>query len=206
MNYTTLPSRDRINAAIESVKLRGIAVELVESKEEALAKVTAMIPAGSNVMSGGSVTLKQVGLEEELKSGNHSWKNLRGEILAEKDPVKQAALRKQATLASYFLGSVQAVAESGEIVIVSATGSQLSPYAYSSQNIIWVAGAQKIVPTLDDALRRIREYALPMEDQRMKNSGINAGSFIGKILIIEREAAYLRRALTLLLVNEVLGF
>jgi LUD domain len=115
-------------------------------------------------------------------------------------------MRMQGTLAEYFLGSVNAIAETGELVFASATGSQLPAYAYSSRNVIWVAGAQKIAPTLEDALRRIREYVLPMEDQRQKGSGNKSGSFIGRILIFEREPAYLRRNLVLILVNEVLGF
>ena len=206
MGYTMLPSRDRIQTAVDAVRLRGIAAEIVESKEAVLAKVRALIPHGASVMTAGSVTLREIGLEEELKSGTHPWKNLKAEILAEKDPARQSVLRKQATLADFYVGSVHAVAESGEIVVASATGSQLSPYAFSSRNVIWIAGAQKIVPTLDDAMRRVREYVLPKEDQRMKDIGNSTGSFIGKILIVEREAAYLRRTVTLLIVNELLGY
>jgi hypothetical protein len=55
-----------------------------------------------------------------------------------------------------------------EILIASATGSQLSAYAYSSSNIIWVAGAQKITPSLETAFQRLREYCLPLEDKHMK--------------------------------------
>jgi L-lactate utilization protein LutC len=115
-------------------------------------------------------------------------------------------LRNEATLSEFIVGGVQSIAESGEIVIASATGSQLAPYAFSSRNVIWVAGAQKIAPTFEEAIRRVRKHALPLEDQRMKSVGIAAGSFIGKLLIFEREAAYLRRTVTLLLVNKVLGY
>ncbi len=205
-NYTTLPDTDRLQKTIEAVKARGIAVELVEKKEDALAKLEKMIPPGSTVMTPGSVTLQQIGFEELLKSGKHPWRNFKAEILAEKDPVRQTALRKEATLSEFYVGSVHAIAESGEIVIASATGSQLSPYAFSSRNVIWVAGAQKIVPTLEDAIRRVREHVLPLEDQRMKSVGIASGSFIGKLLIFEREAAYLRRTVTLLLVNQMQGY
>ena len=92
------------------------------------------------------------------------------------------------------------------LVIASGSGSQLPAYAYSSRNVIWVAGTQKIAPTLDDALRRVREYVLPLEDQRQKSLGNQAGSRINRILIIEGEPAYLRRNLNLILVNQVLGF
>lgn len=205
-NYTTFPAADRLQKTIEAVKARGITVELVEEKEDALAKLQHMIPPGSTVMTSGSVTLQQIGFEELLKSGNHPWRNFKAEILAEKDPTRQTVLRKEATLSEFIVGSVHAIAESGEIVIASATGSQLSPYAFSSRNVIWVAGVQKIVPTLEEAMRRVREHVLPLEDQRMKSIGIAAGSFIGKLLIFEREAVYLRRTVTLLLVNQVLGY
>ncbi|HEX6034087.1 MAG TPA: LUD domain-containing protein [Anaerolineales bacterium] len=125
---------------------------------------------------------------------------------AEKDPVKQMAMRRQGTLAEYFLGSVTAIAETGELVFASGSGSQLPAYAYTSRNVIWVAGAQKIRLTLEDAIRRIREYVLPLEDQRMKSTGNPAGSRINRLLILENEPAYLRRNLTLILVNQALGF
>jgi hypothetical protein len=63
----------------------------------------------------------------------------------------------------------------------------------------------KIIPTLDDALRRVRESVLPLEDQRQKDRGNSSGSLIGRILILNREPAQLRRNLTLILVNQVLG-
>jgi L-lactate utilization protein LutC len=206
MSYSVLPDPDQLQRTIEAVKARGIKVELVETKEAALARLQALIPAEAVVMTGGSVTLTQIGLDALLISGNHPWRNFKADLLAEKDPVKQSAMRLQGTLAEYFLGSVNAIAETGELVFASATGSQLPAFAFTSRNVIWVAGAQKIAPTLDEALRRVREYVLPMEDQRQKNAGNKNGSFIGRILILEREPAYLRRNLTLILVNQVLGF
>ena len=206
MSYSSLPEPVRLQKTIEAVKARGILVELVETKEAALARLQTLIPAGSVVMTGGSVTLTQIGLDALLISGNHPWRNFKADLLAEKDPSKQSAMRLQGTLAEYFIGSVNAIAETGELVFASATGSQLPAYAYSSRNVIWVAGAQKITPSLDEALRRVREYVLQMESERQKNVGNKGGSFIGRILIFEREPAYLRRNLHLILVNEVLGF
>lgn len=206
MDYASLPTQDRIQRTLEAVKGRGINAELVGTKEDALARVQALIPPGSLVMTGASVTLQQIGFEALLISGDHPWRNFKADLLAEKDPVKQSAMRRQGTLAEYYLGSVNALAETGELVFASGSGSQLPAYAYSSRNVIWVAGAQKITPTLEDAIRRIREYVLPLEDQRMKRLGNPAGSRIGRILILENEPAYLRRNLTLILVNQVLGF
>lgn len=206
MDYATLPSADRLERTMEAVKARGIGAELVGTKEAALERARSLIPAGAVVMTGGSITLEQIGFTGVLMSGDHPWRNFKADLLGEKDPVKQSAMRLQGTLAEYFLGSVNAISETGELVFASATGSQLPAYAFTSRNVIWVAGAQKITPTLEDAMRRIREHVLPLEDQRQKNMGNKAGSFIGRILILEREPAYLRRSLTLILVNQVLGF
>ncbi len=207
MDYQSLPSPDRIQKTITALQSHGITVTFVESKEAALSQIQNLIPVAASMMTGASVTLQQIGLEAFLKGGSHPWWNMKATILAEKDPVQQAVLRKQSTLAEYYLGSVHAITESGEILIASATGSQLPAYAYSSNHVIWVAGAQKIVPTLDDAFRRLREFVQPLEDQRLKQIfGPEAKGVIGKILVFERESPMLRRSINLILVNEVLGF
>ena len=206
MAYDTLPTAEAVQRTVESVNARGIHAELVETKEDALERVQAILPPGAVVMTGASVTLQQIGFEAILISGDHPWRNFKADLLAEKDPVKQSAMRRKGTLAEFFLGSVNALAETGELVFASGSGSQLPAYAYTSRNVIWVAGTQKIAPTLEDALRRVREYVLPLEDQRQRSLGNQAGSRINRILIIEGEPAYLRRNLTLILVNQVLGF
>jgi L-lactate utilization protein LutC len=206
LDYTSIPTTENTDRAMEAVRSRGVTVVSADTKEAALSTVKNLIPDGATVMTGASLTLKEIGFEELLRSGRHTWRNLKGEIAAEKDPVRQAELRKQGTLADYFLGSVHAIAETGEILVASATGSQLAPYAYSSKHVIWVAGAQKIFPTLEAAFQRIRDHALPDEDRRMKKAfGENASSFIGKILLFEREAPYLHRSLTLILIRQPVG-
>ena len=206
MDYAALPTPERIHRTLEAIRRHSIHAELVETKEEALAKIQQIIPPEAVVMTAGSVTLQQIGFEAILISGQHPWRNFKADLLAEKDPAKQSAMRRQGTLAEFFLGSVNAIAETGELVFASGTGSQIPAYSYSSRNVIWVAGVQKITPTLEDALRRVREYVLPLEDERQKKFGNKTGSSIGQILIFEHEPAFLRRNLTLILVNQALGF
>jgi L-lactate utilization protein LutC len=207
MDYNTLPTTERIQKTLEAVRRRGIKAELVETKKAALARVRALIPAGVTIMTGASITLQQIGLEDLLIGKKHSWRNLKDEILEEKDPLKQTLLRKQGTLADWYLGSVHAIAETGEIVVASATGSQLPAIAFTGSNVILVVGAQKITATLTDAVTRVRTYVLPLEDRHMKELyGEKVGSMIGKMLIFERESPFVPRNLHLVLVNEVLGF
>jgi hypothetical protein len=206
MAYNAIPDAERLQRTVDAVNRRGIHAELAQTKESALERVQSLIPAGAVVMTGASVTLQQIGFEALLISGNHPWRNFKADLLAEKDPLKQSAMRREGTLAEYYLGSVNALAETGELVFASGSGSQLPAYAFTSRNVIWVAGTQKITPTLEDAVRRVREYVLPLEDQRQKSIGNQAGSRINRMLIIEGEPAYLRRNLRLILVNQALGF
>ena len=178
---------------------------MVNNKAEALAQLKQLIPAGAPVTTAASKSLTEIGLDEILISGEHPWKNLKTDILAEKDRSKQMLLRQQATLSDYYLGSVNALAESGEIVFASATGSQLPAYAFTSNHVIWVAGVQKITANLEEAIRRVREYVTPLVDEEVKKMG-GPGTTLGKLMIFEREVPFLKRQITLILVNEVLGF
>lgn len=205
MNYEAIPSEETIRAASEALKERGIEVFVVDDKAAALAKVKELIPQGASVMNGSSTTLEQIGFVDYLKSGQHGWNNLHEAILAEQDPGRQAELRLQSSFADYFLGSVHAITEEGQTVTASASGSQIAPYAFTARNLVWVAGAHKIVPSLEEALKRVREYVFPKEDARMKSVGY-PGSSINKILITEREGAMMGRKVVLILVREPLGF
>ncbi len=206
MDFDTPATTDRIEATMDALKARGITAELLQTREEALARLRALIPAGASLSTGASMTLKEIGFEDLLMSGSHPWKNLKAGYLAEKDPARQSLLRRQSTLADYYLGSVHAVSQTGEVVVASMTGSQLAPYAYAASNVIWVVGAQKITAGLEEAIRRVREYVLPHEDKRMReSSGGKMGSVIGKLLIFEREAAFLNRKILLLFVRQRTG-
>src|SRR5580704_8609267 len=119
MDYTKLASQETIDATVAALKERGVEAIVVATKEEALAKIKELIPQGVSVMNGSSKTLEAVGFVEYLKSGTHGWNNLHAGIAAEKDPAKQAALRKQASLSDFYLGSVHALAQTGEFVIAS---------------------------------------------------------------------------------------
>ena len=203
--WERLPSQDTISGTITALKGRGVNAEFVQNRKEALEQVTRLIPEGAELMTASSTTLDQIGFAALLKSGNHQWKNQSALLTAEKDPVKRAELRRRYVNVDYFLGSVHAITENGETITASASGSQIPSYAFTSKNVIWVAGAQKIVSSLGEGLRRVREYSLNLEIARMKGLGF-PGSMIGKILIFERELPQLGRKVSLILVNEKLGF
>ena len=112
-------------------------------------------------------------------------------------------IRRLAAAPDVMLGSVHAVTESGTLVTASASGSQLGPYASGAGKVILIVGTQKIVSDLDEAFRRIEEYAFPLEDARAEAEyGIHSG--VNKVLIVNRELTPGR--ITVVFVDEALGF
>lgn len=204
MNYEYIASDSTIEKVVEALKARNIHAIVVNTKEEALKEIKKLIPKGGKVMNGSSTTLNQIGFVDYLKEGKHGWDNVHADIVNEKDPAKQARLRKESVLADYFLGSVHAITEAGQLMIASASGSQIPSYAFTSDNVIWVASANKIVADRDAAFKRLEDYVFPLENKRMQGVGY-PGSTIGRVLVFEREIMP-NRHLTLILVKEKLGF
>lgn len=201
----TTTSQETITKTLDALKGHNFDAFMVNTKEDALAKVKELIPAGVSVMNGASETLAQIGYIEYLKSGAHGWKNLHEIILAETDATKQAALRKQAVLSDYYVGSVHAVSETGELVIASNSGSQLPHLVFTSQNVILVVGAQKITTTLADALKRIDDVVVPLEGVRMKGV-YGFGTTHAKTVILHKENPMMGRKVCVIVVKEHLGF
>ncbi|MBI2906183.1 MAG: lactate utilization protein [Chloroflexi bacterium] len=200
--WSTLASDEVIDRTRRALEERGIRTLVVKNRAQALVSLRELIPPGASVMTGGSTTLDQIGFTDYLVSRQHPWKNLKDAILAETDMEKQAELRRQATLADYYVGSVQAIAENGEVLNCDATGTRVGPYAYGPRNVIWVVGVQKITKDLEQALRRMREYCVPLEDQRMKSIGY-PGTTLSRVLIYEKTEP---DRITAVLVKEQLGF
>ena len=205
MDYEILAKEEAVERVMSALAERGVTAELVNNKVEALERLKALIPQGVSIMNGSSRTLEEIGFVDYVKSGKHSWNNLHQAILDEKDPQKQSELRKQSVLSDYYLGSVHGVAETGEMVIASNSGSQLPHIVFTSPNLLFVVGTQKIVPNLEAAIRRVREYVLPREDKHMKSMGAS-GSAISKLLIFEKEPDFMKRTVRVIFVQEKLGF
>ena len=205
MNYTTLASKDVVATTAAALQEHGIEPIIVETGADASAKIKELIPAGASVMNGASRTLEQIGFIEYLKSSTHGWNNLHAAIVAEKDPAKQSVLRKQAALSDYYLGSVHALAETGEFIIASNTGSQLPHIVFTSPNVIFVVSTKKIVPTLADAMQRLEQHVVPLEDANIMQK-YNIHTMLSKIVVFKRENPRMGRKVRMILVNEDLGF
>lgn len=203
--YNTLAKKEIIDETIKNLVTNNVEGIFVQTGKDALEKIKELIPAGASVMNGASVTLEQIGFIDYLKGENHGWNNLHKGIIDEKDTVKQMILRKHAILSDYYLGSVHALSQTGEFIIASHGGSQLPHIVYTSPNIIFVVGAQKLVPNLDEAMKRLDEYVIPLEDDHMMEK-YKVHTYPSKVLIFKRESAFSQRKVKMIIVNESLGF
>ena len=167
-----------------------------------MARLRELVPEGSEVLTNTSETLDAIGYTEYMH-GNDRYINLHNQMMSQPDPASQREFRRKTTTADYFVGSVQAIAETGEIVIASSSGSQIGAYSYGARRGILVAGTQKICPTLSDAESRTRGFTLERHDRWLEGRGV-APTPIGKYLVIEHEPVVGR--ISMVLIPESIGW
>jgi hypothetical protein len=200
-SFTTAVSDETIQKVAERLRERNMEVVIVDDGDAARSAVLERIPEGAEVHSGKSKTLEDIGVFKAIQeSGRYDW--LRPRYLKLDRKTQSREIRKLIAGPDYMLGSVQAVTKEGVLIAVSATGSQLAPYAASAGKLILVVGSQKIVPDLESALRRIHEHVFPWEDARVRET-LGVGTLVGKILLIERE--WVAGRTTVILVREPVG-
>lgn len=201
MDWTKLAAKGTVEKTAEILRKNGIEVFIAENGEEAKKKVFELIPEGAEVMNNASATLDAIGVSKEImESGKYTA--VRKMITDIKDEKQRREFRRKSASVDYDVGSVNAVTEDGQLVIVSNTGSQIAPIASAAAHVILVVSTQKIVKNLDEAFRRIEEWSLPLESEKLKKL-YGVPSNVSKILIISKE--YNSR-IKLIFVKEKLGF
>jgi L-lactate utilization protein LutB len=201
--WNRLPPESEIQETMQAIQARNIRVIRAKDGNEAVRSIQGLVPPGSTVMNGSSTTLIEIGFEEYLQSGKSGWKDLHLSITAENNADKRADLRRRSVAADYFLSGVNAIARTGELVGCDLTGSRVGSWPFAAKNLILVAGVNKIVPTLSDALERVRQYVYPLENARAQHA-YGVPSRIGKCVILAYEVVPGR--VTLVLVNDTLGY
>ncbi len=200
--YGRPASEDQILRAMKALERNNIRAFLVENGREARKKVLELLPPGAEVFTSTSKTLEAIGVMDDVNNSGH-YVSLRTKISKLDRNTQSNQIRLIASIPEYVVGSVHAVTENGEVLVASASGSQLALYSSGAGTLIWVVGTQKIVRDVDEGFRRIKEYAFPLEDARMQ-SAHNLRSEINKILIMNKEGKPGRT--TLIFVKEKLGY
>lgn len=193
---------ERFERAAAALAAHGFTVEILDDAAAARSRIRDLIPAGASVFTAASETLRLSGIEEDLNaSGRYDAVKSRGHTM---DRATQLAeIWRLLATPDVVVGSVQAVTETGSLVIASASGSQLPGYAGGSRRAIWVVGAQKVVPDLITALRRVEEHCLPLESDRAM-AVYGQASAVNRMLVLNAEPEAGRGIV--LLLREVIGF
>lgn len=200
--FATASTEETIKSAQAALQDHGFNVDIVDTLDEARELVLKTIPKDAEVFTATSVTLTESGLEKALNDSG-KYKSVRDMFMPlYGQPDKAVEMRRIGSGSDYAVGSVHAITEDGQVVIASASGSQLPNYSYGASHVIWVAGAQKIVKDLDEALERIEQHTLPLEDERAKKA-YGSGSHISKLLIYREDRA---RRTHLIIIREAVGF
>jgi len=200
--FARIVADEQIARTAKALEANNIHTLIAENGEEAKRLFFELIPEGSEVFLGASITLETLGIKDEIdKSGR--FDPLRPKMFAMNRETQGREIRKLGGAPDFAAGSVHAVTEAGQVLIASNTGSQLGPYASGAGKVIWVVGAQKLVKDLNEGFQRIQEYTLPFETEHMRQL-YNVPTAINKLLIVNKELRPNR--ITMIIVKEALGY
>jgi len=171
-----------IDRAADALRANNVEVLVVDTGDQARDEVLARIPEGSEVYSGKSRTLEEIGVFAALHEPGR-FDAIRPKLLAMDRATQGREMRKLGSTPDTIVGSVNAITEEGVLVAASATGNQLAGYAAGAGRVILVVGSQKFVPDLDAATARIRDVVYPYENERV-NTAMGVDTKLAKVLVM----------------------
>ncbi|MFH8487682.1 nuclear transport factor 2 family protein [Streptomyces longisporoflavus] len=200
--FTRAATAERLQRTADALRSNGFAAEILDDAAQARTRVKELIHEGAGVLTGASETLRLSGIDEDINAGGR-YDAVRPRILAIDRATGADEIRRLAACPDFVVNSVAAVTETGSLVLASGSGSQLPANAGGAAHAIWVVGAQKVVPDLSTALRRVEEHALPLEDARSR-AAYGMPSAVNRLLILNAEPRPGRG--TVLLLREAIGY
>ena len=200
--FTDPAPAQRLERAAAALTANNFAVEILDDAAAARTRIKDLIPEDASVFTGASETLRLSGIEEDINNSGR-YEAIRPRGLAMDRATQMDEIRRLLASPDVIVGSVAAVTETGSLVVASASGSQLTGYAGGAARAIWIVGAQKVVPDLSTALRRVEDHALPLESARAQ-AVYGQPSAINHLLILNAEP-YPGRS-TVLLLRQAIGF
>lgn len=197
---------------VKNLQSRNFEAYYCATREEALDKALELIPTGSVVGWGGATSAVQIGLIDVMKAGNYR------EIDRDKaaDPEERTQLMRQCLLSDVFITGANAISMDGQMVNIDGNGNRVAAIVYGPKSVVVIAGMNKVVDTVDDAVIRAKTVAAPMNKQRFPAptpclvTGACAdcnsqGCICNQILVTRRNSGAPGR-IKFVLVGEELGF
>ena len=147
---------------VENLKRRHFDAYYCQDSAEALRKALELIPAGSSIGWGGTVSAQQIGLLDAVRTGD--YRPIDRDLCTTAEERDQAA--KDALFADVYLAGANAMSMDGEMVSIDGTGNRLAAIIFGPKKVIVIVGMNKVCDTLDAAIQRARTVAAPMNMQR----------------------------------------
>src|SRR5512142_2908386 len=199
--FNHLATDEQVSRTARALEANGMHTIILDSAAEARLCVLEMVPSGAVVHNPPSRTLEQIGVANDI-AADPDLQDTRSRLQTMDRQTQQREIRQLASSPDVVVGSVHAITEQGQVLVASASGSQLAAAVFGAGTVIWVVGTQKLVRNLDDGFRRIQEYSHPLEDQRTRQV-YRRPSAINKVLVVNGEVP---GRITVVLVKEILGF
>lgn len=191
-----------LERAAAALTAHGFTVEILDDAAAARSRIKDLIPEGASVFTGASETLRLSGIDADINASGR-YRAIKPRVLAMDRATRMDEIRQLLASPDVVVGSVAAVTETGSLVAASGSGSQLPSYSGGAARAIWIVGAQKVVPDLSTALRRVEDHCLSLESARTQ-AVHGWPSAINRLLILNAEPHPGRG--TVLLLREPIGF
>lgn len=196
---------------IKGLESRNMSGYYARTKEEALKIALSLIPEGSTIARGGSMSVDEIGLGDALEQGNYDYCN--------RDKCKTREEKREAEIKAYdsdiFLGSTNAITEDGVLVNIDGNANRVSAMAYGPRKVIYIVGMNKVTSDVDAAMKRARGEAATINAQRFglatpcsktgKCFDCKSPDTICCQFLITRYSKHKDR-IHVILVNDILGF
>ncbi|MEV7123435.1 LUD domain-containing protein [Kitasatospora griseola] len=200
--YTEPAAAERLERTADALAARGFGVEILADAEAARARVRELVAEKASVYTTASETLRLSGIDDDL-NGDRYPRSVKPRVLTMDRESEADEIRHLLATPDVVIGSAAALTETGSLVVASGSGSQLPAYTGGAARAIWVVGAQKIVPDLPAALRRLEEHVLPLESARTE-AAYGMPSAVNQLVVFNAPTRFTQGIV--LLLREAVGY
>ena len=163
MGYKSESYENQAKTIIKNLKKRNMIGYYCETGKEALDLVKSILPKGSLVTNGGSETLVETGIMDLIRSGEYEYIDRK----SAKTPEESRALYGRIVTADYYLMSTNAITKEGELINVDGVGNRVACLINGPEHVLIITGMNKVVTTVEDGIRRVRNIAAPPNSIRV---------------------------------------
>lgn len=196
---------------IKGLEKRHMEGHYCDTIDEACTLALSMVPADSSASFGGSVTLDETGVLAALRSRDDITLYDRATATT---PEENKKIMHDALLCDYYFMSSNAITTDGELINIDGTGNRVAALIYGPENVIILAGMNKVVTSVEEGITRTRNVASPQNCIRLdKNTPCKMNGVCGNCLkdticdqIVITRASRVPNRIKVILVGEELGF